>query len=339
MNGEWPISANNAEPSTSDTSAPAGVRGIVDAQDRLIAADPKLEALQVAEGGRLGRRLAVADLRDIVALARRLDMPVTREAQAESDSGLINLWVRANKDDDLVHLSIENWDTPEAAAPEADARPAQERDDGIDDALRSPVDRIIAAADGIAAEEDGPLKPEYAGYGGDIAAAGRHLLSVIRSMNDKMGGETKERLDLSTIGKEAVSMVHAKAAAKNINIDCAAPDHDLMIEAEKGSILQILVNILNNAIRHTPEGMHIRISYPLTDGKSVVSISDDGPGIPPWDQDRIFESYERAHDADDGGKGLGLAIARRLAREHGGDISVESPPGQGACFTLALPKA
>ncbi|WP_260484200.1 sensor histidine kinase [Sphingomicrobium flavum] len=313
------------------------VRGIVDAEDRLIAADPKLEALQSAEGGRLGRRLAVADLRDIVALARRLDMPVTREAQAESDEGLITLWVRAHKDADLVHLDIEDWDEP--TAPQSASEVQEAEDDGIDDALRSPVDRIIAAADGIAAEEDGPLKPEYASYGGDIAAAGRHLLSVIRSMNAKMGGEIKERLDLRKLGLEASSLVQSKADAKTVEIACAAGHDEVPVEAEKRAILQILVNILGNAVRHTPEGTRIRINFPHIEGKSAISITDDGPGIPPWDQDRIFESYERAHDADDGGKGLGLSIARRLAREHGGEIELESPPGQGACFRLILPEA
>ena len=77
-------------------------------------------------------------------------------------------------------------------------------------------------------------------------------------------------------------------------------------------------------------------AFVSTPGTASVIVADEGPGIDPADQQRIFERFERA-DARHGGTGLGLAISRRLARSMGGDVSVESEPGTGARFTLTLP--
>ncbi len=308
------------------------LRAIVDGADHLIAADPPLADLQKAKGGRVGGKLALPEVADVVKLARRLDMPVTREAKVDGQS----LWITAEKDDDLVRLAVEPWAGPKSAAASANG----EEPDGIDDALRSPVDRIIAAADGIAGEADGPLQSDYATYGADIAAAGRHLLSVIRSMGARIGmAPEEETADLRKLGLEACSLLQSKADAKKVDLSFAPGQNEVRVKGSKSAILQILVNILSNAVRHTPENSRICIEFPKEAGKGAISVTDDGPGIAPWDQERIFEAYERAHDDDDGGKGLGLAIALRLARDNGGDITLESPPGQGACFTLTLPAA
>ena len=92
------------------------------------------------------------------------------------------------------------------------------------------------------------------------------------------------------------------------------------------------------SIRHSPEGGRIRLQFERTPGNASVTITDEGPGIAPGDQQRIFERFERAHPKD-GGTGLGLAISRRLARSMGGDVTLASVPGEGARFTLTLPAA
>ena len=80
----------------------------------------------------------------------------------------------------------------------------------------------------------------------------------------------------------------------------------------------------------------MRLAFARTSGTASVTVSDEGPGIAPADQQRIFERFERA-DAEEGGTGLGLAISRRLARSMGGDVTLDSAPGAGARFTLTLP--
>ena len=96
------------------------------------------------------------------------------------------------------------------------------------------------------------------------------------------------------------------------------------------------MNLIGNAVRHSPRGGTVRLAFARTAGTASVTVSDEGPGIAPADQQRIFERFERA-DTDEGGTGLGLAISRRLARSMGGDVTLDSAPGEGARFTLTLP--
>ena len=100
-------------------------------------------------------------------------------------------------------------------------------------------------------------------------------------------------------------------------------------------MIQILVNLIGNAVRHSPEKGTVTLSFGQTEGTASVTVSDEGPGIDPADQQRIFERFERA--GKEGGTGLGLAISRRLARSMGGDVTLESAPEAGAHFTLTLP--
>jgi signal transduction histidine kinase len=105
---------------------------------------------------------------------------------------------------------------------------------------------------------------------------------------------------------------------------------------EERAVIQILVNLITNAVRHSPEGSEVCVSFAAEEDRASVTVSDQGKGIAPVDQQRIFERFERADEAP-GGTGLGLAIARRLARSMGGDVTVDSAPGEGARFTLTLP--
>ena len=100
--------------------------------------------------------------------------------------------------------------------------------------------------------------------------------------------------------------------------------------------MQILVNLIGNAVRHSPDGSRVVLRFARTAGTASVIVADEGPGIPTDDQQRIFERFERA-ETNAEGTGLGLAISRRLARSMGGDVTLVSEPGAGARFTLTLP--
>ena len=103
-------------------------------------------------------------------------------------------------------------------------------------------------------------------------------------------------------------------------------------------MVQVLVNILGNAVRHSPNEGAVTISIVADTAVARVTVSDEGPGIPLADQQRIFQRFERL-DSEAGGTGLGLAIARRLAQSMDGEVQLESAPGTGARFTLELPLA
>lgn len=208
-------------------------------------------------------------------------------------------------------------------------------DAALDEALRSPLDRIIDSADRIVQQSDGPLRGDYADYASDIAAAARHLLSVVRSMTG--GDDRKDRIDLAALAADAAAMLESAADSKGVAIALSSSD-PLMAQGDARGVIQILVNLIGNAVRHSPPGGAVTVSLETAADSARVHVADQGPGVDSADRERIFERFEQGK-AGEGGTGLGLAIARRLARAMGGDITLESAPGEGATFTLLLPKA
>lgn len=209
-------------------------------------------------------------------------------------------------------------------------------DEPFDELLRSPVDRIIDSAEQIIARADGPLRSDYASYGNDIASAARHLLSVLRGMTED-SAQVHGVVDLAALAAEAVIMLESTAEERGVAIELERSE-TLSARGEERAIIQILVNLIVNAIRYSPEQGSIRLGFARTTGTASVTVSDEGPGISAGDEQRIFERFERAHP-NEGGTGLGLAISRRLARSMGGDVTLDSAPGEGARFTLTLPAA
>jgi PAS domain-containing protein/two-component sensor histidine kinase len=209
-------------------------------------------------------------------------------------------------------------------------------DHALDEVLRSPLDRIIESAERIVERADGPLRSDYASYGNDIAAAARHLLSVLTSMSEE-SVQTHRSIDLAALSAEAVVMLDSTAEERSVTIELQDGEA-LPASGEERAVIQILVNLVGNAIRYSPEGGVIRLIFSRTPGTASVSVCDEGPGIAAPDQQRIFERFERAHPKE-GGTGLGLAISRRLARSMGGDVTLDSAPGESARFTLTLPSA
>ena len=132
-------------------------------------------------------------------------------------------------------------------------------------------------------------------------------------------------------------LIEASAEARGIRIEVEG-DQSLPANGEERAVIQILVNLIGNAVRHSPAGGTVTLHFSRTPYLASVTVTDQGPGIDPADQQRIFERFERA-TPDESGTGLGLAISRRLARSMGGDISLKSSPQLGASFTLVLPSA
>ena len=209
-------------------------------------------------------------------------------------------------------------------------------DHALDELLRSPIDRIIESAERIVARSDGPLRSDYASYGNDIASAARHLLSVLRAMSEDPT-HVHGLVDLASLSAEAVIMLESSAEDRAVHIELDRPE-PLRARGQERAVIQILVNLIVNAIRHSPENGTVRLSFARTAGTASVTISDRGPGIAAGDEQRIFERFERAQSKQSG-TGLGLAISRRLARSMGGDVTLDSAPGEGARFTLTLPAA
>ena len=210
-------------------------------------------------------------------------------------------------------------------------------------ALRAPLSRIIANADSMSAQVDGPLAPDYAGYAIDIASAGRHLLGLVDDLADLAAVEredfrtAEEPIDLADLARRAAGLLGVRAAEGNVRIDRPALEESLPATGEFRRVLQVLVNLIGNAVRYSPAGSTVWVRCGREGEGACVIVADQGKGIAPEDQARIFDKFARVDPSEPGGSGLGLYISRRLARAMGGDIVVDSAPGEGARFVLTLP--
>lgn len=213
----------------------------------------------------------------------------------------------------------------------------------LDRSLRQPLGRIIANADSIGAQFDGPLRPDYAGYASDIAAAGRHLMALIDDLADLQAIDrldftvATEDVDLADIGRRAAGLFVVKAIDRQIRLIAPSPEESAVATGEFRRALQILMNLVGNAVRYGPDTSEVRIETGLRDDRAWIAVQDQGAGVPVGSRERIFNKFERLGRSDPGGSGLGLYISRRLARAMGGDIEVDDAPGGGARFTLSLP--
>jgi hypothetical protein len=231
--------------------------------------------------------------------------------------------------------------------PPAEPQPSQFRGIGreIAPVLRQPIARIIANADTIRTRLAGPLAKEYADYAADIAAAGQHLLGLVEDLADLEAVEAEDfstvpdRIDLAEVARQAAGILGVRASGKSIAVAVPDVSESLPAIAEFRRVLQILLNLIGNAIGYSPEGSRVGVTLTDAGGRVRATVADEGPGLTADDQARVFEKFERLGRSGDGGSGLGLYISRRLARAMGGDLLVESMPGEGARFILELPAA
>ncbi len=211
--------------------------------------------------------------------------------------------------------------------------------------LRQPIARIIANAETIRTRLAGPLAEEYSAYAADIASAGQHLLSLIEDLADLEVVEADDfitapdRIDLADVARRAAGILGMRAKERGIVLVAPQASESLPATGEFRRVLQVLLNLVGNAIRYTPEGSQVWLRLERLDDRARIIVADQGQGLSDDDQARVFTKFERLGRSGDGGSGLGLYISRRLARAMGGELSVESAMGQGARFILDLPAA
>ena len=213
----------------------------------------------------------------------------------------------------------------------------------LDQALRAPLAHIVDNAERLRAQPEGPLGGDYAGYAADIAAAGRHLLALVDDLVDLQAIERPdftpeaEAVDLADLSRRAAGLLAVRAADRRVRIDAPGADEALSAIGDFTRALQVLMNLIANAVRYSPDDGQVWVRLEREGDLAAVIVADQGKGIAAEDQERIFDKFERVDPAEPGGTGLGLYIARRLARAMGGDIAVDSALGQGARFTFTLP--
>ena len=159
-----------------------------------------------------------------------------------------------------------------------------------------------------------------------LEGGGMHLSTTLELMDD--------------IVEEALR--HVNPAVREHDLKVVACDEPALVNVDARLMVQLVVNLVNNAITYTPAGSHIMISISVDDGRVACSVADDGPGIAPEDRERIFESFYTAnHGLADSHRsvGLGLSLCRSIALAHGCSIEVAAADPHGSVFTIELPAA
>ena len=213
--------------------------------------------------------------------------------------------------------------------------------------LRTPLNAIIGFSGLMLKEVEGPLTDTQRTDLSTIFSSGKHLLGLINSILDisqiwagKMSLNLSA-MDLAEVIDEAMTIAESRIGDKSIGLVRALPSDLPSIWADNTRIRQVLVNLLVNAVKYTPEGQ-ITVSASVNESSVTVSISDTGIGIPPEHQRTIFEAFSRVDNSSTrsvDGLGLGLSISQQLVELHDGEISVQSEPDVGSTFSFKLPIA
>jgi heavy metal sensor kinase len=153
------------------------------------------------------------------------------------------------------------------------------------------------------------------------------------------GGPPREPVDLAGLVDGVVETMRPLAEVKGLHL-CAGRNGSLAVRGDAARLRQVFYNLLDNAIKYTPEGGTVEVALSQRDGAAVVTLRDTGIGIPPEHLPHVFERFyrvDRARSREEGGTGLGLSIVRSIVAAHGGQIELASAPGRGTTCTVTLP--
>jgi two-component system sensor histidine kinase KdpD len=206
--------------------------------------------------------------------------------------------------------------------------------------LRSPITAIVAASEllagpGSALSDDD--RAELVASIGLQADRLHRLVSNLLELSRLEAGAAEPELELWTIDG-LIARALEVVGARNELVDVSFPDDLPLVRVDPTQIERALANLLENALKASPAGSRVAVEASAVASEVLVRVTDDGPGIPVHEHERIFDPFVRgASEAGEHGSGLGLAIARGFAVLNGGRVWVESAPGVGATFSLALP--
>ncbi|OJT98490.1 MAG: hypothetical protein BGN82_05850 [Alphaproteobacteria bacterium 65-7] len=214
--------------------------------------------------------------------------------------------------------------------------------------LRTPLNAILGFSEIISQECFGPVGSErYRDYAGDIHASGAHLLSLINDLLDVAKIEAGRMdiaphpLDAGRMFDVALKLIGSKAREKGQELTIAVAPGAPALHADERALKQILINLVSNAVKFTPEGGHIAVTGSRApDGSFQILVRDNGPGVPPDKLDKVFFPFNQVDNRFDrqaGGTGLGLSLVRGLAELHGGRAWMESEFGKGCSVYVTLP--
>ncbi len=211
--------------------------------------------------------------------------------------------------------------------------------------LRTPLTSIKGACETVM--EDPDMPPETREYFLDMALTESDRMTrivsdllVLSRLDNKRTQWKTETFDAAKSVQRLIEVMRVDIEARRHTVTFTAEEDVPMLTADKERIEQVVINILSNSVKYTPEGGKIDVSVTSPDGKIAIRVSDNGIGVPEEDLAHIFERFyrvEKSRTSETGGTGLGLAIARELIEAHGGTIRMESNLGEGSTVIITLP--
>lgn len=212
--------------------------------------------------------------------------------------------------------------------------------------LKTPIAAIMGYTDLLETRVGEVLGERETEHFDRIRLSSRYLLDLVDQVLEfsrlEAGRASLSRVpvDLRAVAREVAEIIRPLTEKERFRFRVDVCERPVAIETDPGKLRQIVLNLLSNAVKFTEEGeVALRVPDPQSEGAVLVQVEDTGIGIPPEHLDRIFEAFWQVSPAgrtQAGGAGLGLSLARRMARLLGGDIHVESMPGEGSVFTLRL---
>jgi PAS domain S-box-containing protein len=214
--------------------------------------------------------------------------------------------------------------------------------------LRTPLTGILGLTEALALNVYGPINDQQRASLINIESSGRHLLNLISDILD-LSKINASMLDLSfgpasldNICESSMQMVRPQATKKQINMGYQPANRGIVLRSDQRRLKQAVMNLLNNAIKFTPNKGNIGIDTRVDEQAGTVEITvwDEGIGISPEDQTRLFQPFVQLDSSlarKASGTGLGLSLARKFAELHGGTIRLQSEPNKGSRFTIILP--
>ncbi|MEA2901774.1 MAG: two-component system, OmpR family, sensor histidine kinase SenX3 [Actinomycetota bacterium] len=210
--------------------------------------------------------------------------------------------------------------------------------------LRTPIGALAVLAETLLDEDDPEVVRRLARHiMSEADRAGRLIADLLDLSRIEAGGVLAETvLDVATVVTTAAEGVAALAARRHVSVLVMAPDPGPSVVGDERQLVSALVNLLDNAVKYSEPGSVVELQAVADTRWVVITVRDQGIGIPAKDLERIFERFyrvDRARSRETGGTGLGLSIVRHVATNHGGTVQVASREGEGSTFTLRLPRS
>jgi two-component system sensor histidine kinase SenX3 len=312
---------------------------VVDAIDGVVRASPAAYAYGLVRGHTVVHQqlleMTAKVRRDGVILEKQLELP-----RGPLGQGTIVVQVRAAMIAEEYILLLAD-DRTELT------RTEEVRNDfvaNVSHELKTPVGAISLLAEALESSADDPeAVRRFAKRRPKESARLAALVQDIIELSRLQGANVTQQgrpVDINTVVSEAVDRSQLPAEAKNIQLVVGGRAH-AMVYGDQDLLVTALRNLIDNAIRYSPENTRVGIGVRAKDGLVSVSVTDQGEGLSPEDQERVFERFYRvdaARSRHTGGTGLGLSIVKHVIANHGGEVTLWSQPGQGSTFTMRLPE-